>query len=56
MPTLEDVEQEVDELNARFSRWAFAVPPAKRQQFSRRMAELIKETVAAEPAEQAPAN
>ncbi len=55
MPTLEDVEQEVDELNARFSRWAFAVPPAKRQQFSRRMAELIKETVAEEE-EQAPAN
>ena len=55
MPALADVEQEVDALNARFSRWAFAVPPSKRQQLSRRMAELIKETVAEEE-EPAPAN
>ncbi len=56
MPSLEDVEQEVDELNARFSKWAFAVPPSKRKQFSQRMAEVIKETVTEEQEEQPPAN
>ncbi len=45
MPALEDVEREVEELNARFSNWAFAVPPSKREQFSRRLADLIKEKV-----------
>lgn len=55
MPSLEDVELEVDELNAHLSKWAFAVPPSKRKQFSRRMADLIKEQVAEEAAEEPPA-
>lgn len=53
MPSLEDAEQEVQDLNGRFRNWAFAVPPSKRQQFSRRMEDLIKEKVE-EDAEQAP--
>jgi len=54
--SLADVELEVDELNAQFSKWAFAVPPSKRRQFSRRMADLIKEQVVEEAAEEPPAS
>ncbi len=43
MPSLEEAEQEVQDLNGRFKNWAFAIPPSKRQQFSRRMEDLIKE-------------
>ncbi len=54
MPTPEAVEEEVQELRVRLSRWAFAVPPAKRKQFSRRLAELIKETAVEEEAGETP--
>lgn len=43
MPALEEVEEEVRGLNGRLGRWAFAVAPAKREQLSQRLADMIKE-------------
>ncbi len=56
MPEPEAVKEEVAELRARLSKWAFAVPPAKRKQFSRRMSDLIKEATPEEADGEAPAD
>lgn len=43
MPSLDEVEEEVRDLNARLGNWVFAVAPSKREQLSQRLADMIKE-------------